>query len=453
MDTHTKSGPKGSRIVRRLAGEFGVLALLGAGALGLVACSDSHAGGGAGQAVPVKIAQAASVPVDEASEFIATIRSRRSVDIRPQVEGYVASISVKPGEEVAEGTLLVQIDPKRQQATTNSAFAASGIAAAEVERGRATLGQLEAMRAGRAATLKLAEEEHRRTIELRKSNSVAQQAEDQSLAALEGARAEFAALDRQILAQKAGVSSAERSFVQSQAAAQAQNVELAYYRITAPFAGTVGDVPVKVGDLVTPQTLLTTVDDRKNALEAYVSVPVEQAKQLRTGISATILDSASNVVDEGTVGFVSPRIDPATQSVLARVDLAAKDNALRAQQFLRARLIWSKEPGIRVPMNSIVRMNGQSFVYVVKDGKPETVLQQPVKLGAVQGPDVVVKDGLKAGERYVVSGIQKLRNGAPVAEDKSEEKSADAKPASDKPTEGKGAEGQPAEAKAAKSPN
>jgi len=395
-------------------------------AIGLSACKDGHAAGPQGEmAVPVKMASVAEAPTDEYSEYIATIRSRRSVEIRPQVEGYVARILVKPGDEAKEGGELVQIDPRRQQATTSSAAAASGVASAEVERGRATLSQLEASRAGAAARMKLAEEEHRRSSELRRSGALSQQAEDQATSAMESARAELLAADRQIAAQRAGVSSAEKGLLQTQAALQAQSAELQYYRVAAPFLGTVGDVPVKVGDLVTPATLLTTIDDPSSPLEAWVSVPVEDARRLRSGLTARVMDAEARPIDEGKITFVSPRIDPASQSVLVKVELEGKPKAdaivaLRAQQFSRARVVWSSEPGIRIPLTSITRLNGQSFVYVVKDGgapdKPALEAHQvPLKLGDVQGNDVIVKGGLKAGDRIVASGIQKLHDGARVA--------------------------------------
>jgi RND family efflux transporter MFP subunit len=393
-------------------------------ALILAGCSEGHAAQDSQQhepVVPVKMTTLAASPIDEYSEYIATIRSRRSVEVRPQVEGYVARILVKPGEVVIDGAQLIQIDPKRQQATTSSALAASGIASAEVERSRATLSQLEAARAGRQAALKLAEEDHRRATELRKSGAIAAQAEDQATATLEGARAELAANDRQIAAQRAGIQSAEKSLVQTQASAQAQSVELQYYRVGAPFAGTVGDVPVKVGDLVNPATLITTIDDPTAPLEALVSVPVEDARRLHTGLTAKVVDpSATNaLLDEGKVAFVSPRIDPSTQSILVKVDLNGsgsgddKQTTLRAQQFLRARIVWSSEPGIRIPLTSITRLNGQTFAFVVKDGG--TALQSPIKVGDVSGNDVIVKEGLKAGDVIVSSGIQKIRNGSKVA--------------------------------------
>jgi RND family efflux transporter MFP subunit len=393
-----------------------------AGALGLAACSEGHASESSQeQAVPVKLTVLAASPVDEYSDYIATIRSRGSIEIRPQVEGNVTRIFVKPGEVVPEGQQLIQIDPKRQQATTSGAVAASGIASAEVDRSRATLAQLEASRTGRAATLRLAEEDQRRASALVKTGAIAPQAEEQTAATLASARAELTAADRQITAQRAGISSAERSLQQTQATLQAQAVELQYYRITAPFNGTVGDVPVKIGDLVTPTTLLTTLDDPASALEAWVSVPIEDAPRLHSALIAKVLDSTSAVVDEGKVTFVSPRIDPSTQSVLVKVELDGKPVALRAQQFLRARIVWSTEPGLRIPLASITRLNGQTFAFLVKDPDaasphaPLEALQVKVVLGDMVGSDVIVKEGLKAGDRIVASGIQKIRNGSKVA--------------------------------------
>lgn len=409
-------------IVRRMTTKalVGVLAVLG-----LAGCREGQAAEGTQEmAVPVKIEALAAAPTEQYSEYIATIRSRRSVEVRPQVEGYVSRILVKPGDVVAEGAPVIQIDPKRQEASTNSAAAASGIASAEVERGRATLAQLEASRAGRQAAFKLAEDEHRRAVNLRTSGAISQQAEDQATAALDSARAELAAADRQIAAQHAGVSSAEKSLQQTQATLRAQSVELGYYRIAAPFSGTVGDVPVKIGDLVTPQSLLTTVDDPGSALEAWVSVPVEDAGRLQLGLPSKVIDSSGAALDAGKVAFISPRIDPTTQSVLVKVELDGKSDktsdkpaALRTQQFVRARIVWSTEPSVRIPLTSVSRLNGQTFAFRVKDA-PKSGLaaeQVPVKLGDLQGNDVIVKDGLKEGDRIVAAGIQKIRNGSKVA--------------------------------------
>ena len=97
-----------------------------------------------------------------------------------------------------------------------------------------------------------------------------------------------------------------------------QRVALAYHQVTAPTAGVVGDIPVRVGDSVTRSTVLTTIDQNAG-LEVYINVPVQEAQNLRVGLPVHLVDDRGNVVlATTTVSFVSPSVDPATQSVLAK---------------------------------------------------------------------------------------------------------------------------------------
>jgi multidrug efflux pump subunit AcrA (membrane-fusion protein) len=354
---------------------------------------------------------------EETTELVATVKSRSSVELRPQVEGQISRILVKSGDVVAEGAPLLQIDPQKQQAAFNSASAASGIAQAELARARSTLAALEATRDARQSALRLAEQEEKRAAALLASGAIAQQSYDQSRTALDQARADFSSSEQQISAQKAGITSYERGREQASASAQAQRVELRYYGIVAPFRGTVGDIPVKVGDYVGPQTLLTTVDDEKTPLEAYIPVPVESAPRLKMGLPVRLVDADEKPLSSGKVSFISPRVDAASQSVLVK---AAIDDAasLKIQQLLRAKIIWQTVPAVRVPVSSVSRQNGLTFVFVVKEGESAQVSQRPVRLGPSIGNDVVVLEGLSAGEQLVTAGIQKLRDGASVVIEK-----------------------------------
>src|SRR5438552_1683174 len=107
----------------------------------LAGCAESKSHGGAPPPLPVKVAKADLTEVEDFSDYLATIKSRKSVEIRPQVEGHVARILVKPGQVVAEGAILIQVDASKQEAAFKSARAATGIAQADVERGSATLAQ------------------------------------------------------------------------------------------------------------------------------------------------------------------------------------------------------------------------------------------------------------------------------------------------------------------------
>jgi len=185
--------------------------------------------------------------------------------------------------------------------------------------------------------------------------------------------------------------------------------------VAAPTAGIVGDVPVHVGDRVTTSTVVTTID-QKTGLEAYISIPIERAPQVRLGTPVAIVDSDGQVVAESKVTFVSPQVDTATQSVLVKAAIENPKAVLRSSQFVRARVIWKSAPGLLVPVTAVSRVSGQYFVYVAEgQGNGAVARQRPVRLGSIVGNDYVVLDGIKPGDRLIVSGTQSLADGATVA--------------------------------------
>ena len=145
---------------------------------------------------------------------------------------------------------------------------------------------------------------------------------DQAAAALAASEAQVKAVDEQI---------------------RQQQVELGYYQVTSPTAGVVGDIPVRVGDRVTPSTMLTTVDQNAG-LEIYVSIPVAQATGLRPGLPLRVLDDQGKVIGTYKVGFVSPSVDDQTQTVLVKADVE-QSGRFRTDQFVRVQIVWSTLPG------------------------------------------------------------------------------------------------------------
>ncbi len=315
----------------------------------------------------------APAPIPETSEFVATIRSLRSTTVQPQVEGYVREIFVAAGDRVRQGQPLVQIDPDRQQAT---------------------VGAIESQRAARQADLTLAAQQLARMQKLYEGGAV-------SLAELERAQSAHANAEAQLAA------------VQSQI--QENRVQLQYYRVVAPSEGIVGDIPIRRGDRVTTASAITTIDQAEG-MEAYVNVPLERSADLREGLVVELLDAGGAVVGSHPITVVAPRADDATQSVLAKATLRPAPPGLRVMQYVRARIVWSNEPGLRVPVVAVSRIAGQHFVFDAE--KSETGLvarQKPVTVGRIVGNDYVVERGLAAGERVVVSNVQKLGDGVPLA--------------------------------------
>jgi RND family efflux transporter MFP subunit len=320
----------------------------------------------------VKTLTLAEKPIPQTSEFVATVRSLRSTTIQPQVEGFVRQILVRAGDRVQAGQALVQIDPDQQQA-------AATVTASQ--------------RAAREADLELATQQLARVRQLHEAGAVARSALDEAEASFKTAQAQLVALQSQI---------------------RQDEVQLRYYRVTAPTSGIVGDLTVRPGDRVTPATAITTVDQSQE-LEAYISVPLEQATGLREGLTVELLDRDGAVLGRNPVTFVAPRADDATQSVLVKALLRDRPPTLRVMQYVRARIVWSNTPTLAVPLVAVNRIGGQHFVFVAEAAPQGFVARQrPVTVGEVVGDDYVVRGGLAAGERVITSNLQKIGDGAPV---------------------------------------
>ena len=322
--------------------------------------------------MPVEAVTLAERPVERTTEFVGTVKSRRSTMVQPQVEGFITRILVRSGAEVRPGTPLMQIDAGMQQAAVSN---------------------LESLRAGRQADLKQAQQEATRMKTLLEAGAASQSEFEQAQTALSNSQAQLEAVEAQI---------------------RQQRVSLAYYRVTSPTAGIVGDIPVRVGDSVTRSTVLTTVDQNAG-LEIYINVPVQEAQNLKVGLPVHLMDDRGEVLATETLSFVSPSVDGATQSVLAKARLEQAGD-FRTDQFVRCRIVWTEAPALTAPIVALNRINGQFFAYVAESGEGgKTVARQrAVEPGPVVGNDYVVKSGLKAGEKLIVSGVQKIGDGAPV---------------------------------------
>ena len=227
-------------MIKKLAIE--TVAVLALGFLAVGCSGGAKAGTPAGpQAFPVKTmtAQAETVPLS--TDYLATLRSRNAATLQPLVEGDITKIFVNSGDRVPAGAPILEIDPRKQEATVNNQEAG-----------------------------------------LKSKQAVMQQAAID----LDRKKKLYAA---GVLA-KADLDTAQNTYDAAKADAEAmsagireQQVQLHYYTVRAPAAGVIGDIPVHVGDHVTNQTLLTTVD-KGGALEAYLNVPAEKSAALKMGM-------------------------------------------------------------------------------------------------------------------------------------------------------------------------
>ncbi|OYQ65438.1 efflux transporter periplasmic adaptor subunit [Pseudanabaena sp. SR411] len=385
----------------------------------LVSCSANAPQGGGFGAVPVPIAPVESGTVSDSSDYVANLQSRQSVTLQPRVDGYVQEIYVKAGDRVEAGAPILRIDPARQQAVVQRSVAAVATSQADFESARATLAQLRARKESILSSVDFNQKEYDRFSKLTQEGATAKQKLDEVANSLRNARAELGQIDAQINAQQASINSAATRIEETRAGAVQEEVQLDFYTVTAPFAGIVGDIPIKVGDNVNSTTQLTTVTQNQ-VLEVQISVPIENAPRLKMGQSVELLDAQDKPLVKGNVAFISPSINPQTQSVLVKANFNNGTNQLKANQFVRARLIWASRSGVLVPTSAISRLGGQDFIFVAENssanGKTQLVAnQKPIKLGKITGNKQEVLEGLKPNDKIVVSGILQLQNGAPIA--------------------------------------
>ena len=253
--------------------------------------------------------------MDDTTEYVATLKSRDSAVIMPQVEGIITQIFVHSGDRVAAGAPLMQIDPAKQQATVKS-------------QERCSTAQL--------AQLKWAQQKYERVSGLAAAGVVSKQELDQ-------ARPRWTPL--------------KPSFIRSDAQVNEQQVQLHYYKVVAPRGGIVGDIPVRVGDRVVTTTQLTTVD-RPGSLEAYIYVPIEKSRPAKNESAGGDRGRLRKELAISRITFISPQVDNTTQTVLVKAQIANSNDALRTAQFIRARVVWGTQQKPVVPVFAVSRIGG-----------------------------------------------------------------------------------------------
>ncbi|WP_427161977.1 efflux RND transporter periplasmic adaptor subunit [Aliinostoc sp. HNIBRCY26] len=372
--------------------------------------------------VRVKVSPVQVGTIEDSTDFVASLESRLSVKLQPRIQGQVTQIYVRSGDAIAAGAAVMQIDPRQQQAALLGNDAAADAARAQLENAYATLRSLEAERLSNLADLRLSQQDYQRYTTLATQGAVSRQTKDQAANKLSIAQANLRALESRIQAQKASIAQAQKTWQQAQTNTAQQQFQLQYYRITAPFSGTVGNIPVKLGDFVTTSTQLATITQNQ-PLEVNVSVPLERASQLRKGMPVEIMNPQGQVLGTSRVFFIAPNATNDTQTVLIKAIYPNSNNQLRADQLIRARVIWSQRPGVLIPTTAISRIAGNTFVYVAQTetspqgGSQLVARQKRVQLGDIRRNNYQVLSGLQPQDKIIVSGLLNLQDGAPIVPD------------------------------------
>ncbi|MFD1139994.1 efflux RND transporter periplasmic adaptor subunit [Larkinella insperata] len=312
-------------------------------------------------------------------EYPATVTPLNEVQIFPQVAGYISGIFFKEGQVVSKGQKLYEIDKQQYQAAYDEAAANVNVAQANLNR---------------------AQKDADRYETLAKQDAIARQVVDNAEAALQSAKMQLAAA-------KANV------------ARVATNLN--YATIKAPLTGTIGISQVKLGAAVSPgQTLLNTIS-AEDPIAVDIAVDETdiprfirfQNQKHSDSTFVFVLPDGSEYKAAGRIAIIDRAVDPQTGTLKIRLVFTNKQKMLKSGMNGNVRVLNS-ESGQRllIPYKAVTEQMSEYFVYVLGDSSK--VSQRKVQLGNRIGPNVIVKDGIRAGDKVVTEGIQKLREGAVV---------------------------------------
>ncbi|MBI1735492.1 MAG: efflux RND transporter periplasmic adaptor subunit [Candidatus Rokubacteria bacterium] len=402
-------------------------------ALSLAACSDRSSSAQARPAAPppvpvgATLAEQKVVPVQV--NAVGTVQAFTTVAVKSQIAGQIVQVHFTEGQDVAPSQLLFTIDPRPMQAAVRQTEANVAKDTAQLRQAEAALAQRQAeVTQAQAnlerdlAQLEMARLQERRYRELMERDFIAREQYDQ-------VRTTLAALSATVAADRAGIENARASaraaeaMVENARAAIRANeamvetakLQLAYTTIRAPMGGRTGNLLVQSGNV------LKGNDDNPLVVIAqvrpiYVSFAVPEqhlaAIKTRRGLPVDVTPDGGRQTVRGTVTFVNNTVDPTTGTIQLKATYPNADDALWPGQFVDTVLTLATESAVVVPTRAVQAGQKGSFVFVVKPDM--TVELRPVKVGRRMAAELVIDEGVKAGERVVTDGQLRLVPGSRV---------------------------------------
>ena len=355
----------------------------------LLATQLSGCGGDPGGPPPpeVVVAKVSAGTLPDHREYVGNVRAVDSVEVRARVRGYLNEQLFQDGSAVKKGDVLFRIDPSTYQIALAEAKGDVARANAAAERARREFARAEQLVRDDVA----------------------------SVAVLDARRAERDAAEAEIASAKARVRGAE--------------LDLSYTTVRAPISGEIGRAIVDVGNLVGESgqdTVLAQIvqtdpihvdfaPTERDRLGVLRSVDEGRFPARSEGVPVEIvLGDGTHYPHRGAIDYVDPTIEPTRGTVALRARVPNPDARLKPGEFVRVIVIRPDVTNaLLVPERAVQDLQGGSYVLLVKDD--DTVESRPVSLGATHGGMQQITEGVKAGERVVVDGVQKARPGQKVA--------------------------------------
>lgn len=377
-------------------------AMLALAAASMAGCASGEASTPAAHpgAVPVSIVKVREADVPLTGSWVGTLDGYVNAQIQPQVSGYLVRQSYREGSTVGKDQVLFQIDPRPFQAAVDQAQA-------QVEQARGQLAQAEAQRGLTQINL-------RRDTPLAQARAIAQ-------SQLDNDKQQAAQADASVAAAQAAVSAA-------QAALTTAKLNLGFTQVRSLIGGVAGQATTQVGNLVTPQSVLTSVS-QLDPIKVYFSISdaeylalIGRARQsggdLLSGradlpLNLTLADGTSYPY-KGRIAFVDRQMNQQTGAIRIAASFPNPGNVLRPGQFGRVTAETEvRHNALLVPQVAVQEMQGIEQVYLA--GPDNHVHVVNVALGPQFRDDWIINSGVRPGERVIINNLQKLRDGAPVS--------------------------------------
>ena len=404
-----------------------------AGALANIGCSKKDATHAAAAPPPptVVVAEVTQKTVPIYGEYVGQTRADETVELRARVEGILQKVYFREGAPVKKGQLLFTIDKRVFQAAVQSAKAAVAKATSDLAqaRQRTDVIQAQAALADANAVYTRADSDLNRMKPLAKEKAVTELELDAAVAAEKSAKANVEAkkanlknLEDQV---KYTIERADAEVLAAKARLTQAELDLSYCDIYSPLSGIIGFLQVDEGNLVGrgEATLLATVSLSNPLLVDFTVSEIDflritspervKSKSPRDQKFELILSDESIHKEPGTFKVIDRTVDPTTGTLKVEVSFPNPGSYLRPGQFARVRVpVEEKENAILVPQRAVQEMQGAKTVMVVD--QKNIVQVRSIRIGGKSDNNVIVVDGLNAGERVIVEGMQKARPGSEV---------------------------------------
>jgi membrane fusion protein (multidrug efflux system) len=407
---------------QRRISALGVALLLGATVFHLTSCGRSSAGAAEPTAPEVEVVTVEQRDIPVYREWIGTLDGMVNAAIRAQVTGYLLTQDYSEGSFVKKGQLLFQIDPRPLQAAADQARGQVAQASGQLAQAHAQYQQSEAQLASAEANQRKAQFDEDRYTPLAKEHAVTQQDLDNAVQNNISAKAQVKVASSQGEAAKAQIQAASAAVEAAKAALEAANVNLGFTKLYSPIDGIAGNAEIQIGNLVSPSspnpvTAVSTVDPIKVTFAVSEQEYLRLSKQYKptdpTPPLELILADGTVYPHQGKYAFAGRQVNRSTGAIEATGLFPNPGNILRPGQYGKVRVAVETLPGaLLVPQQAVSELQG-SYQVAVVDGN-DAVSIKPIHVGDQVGSLWVVRDGLNAGDRVIIDGVQKVGPGMHV---------------------------------------